>query len=243
MDNPSAPPPLPADVAPAKTSGMAIASFVLGLIGILTCGITFLISAPVGLVLGIIAMGKIGKSQGELKGKGLALAGVIMSAVTFLMIPIIAAMMLPALASAHDKAREINCINSEKQLALAILMYSGDHTNHFPVAAKWCDAIQPMVRGKKTFKSEAANPSSRCDYAFNANLDGIDTSSVKHPAETVLLFESDAGWNASGGSELFPAHSRYGSGSRNVFIIAFVDGHVEAVTPTRANSLVWDPNQ
>jgi len=241
MNDQFAPPPLPT-AAPAKTSGMAVTSLVLGILGIATCGITVLLSAPIGLVLGIVAMNKIGKSEGQLKGKGLALAGIITSGAAFLLIPIFAAMLLPALAQAKQKAQEINCMNNEKQLALAVMIYSGDHTNHFPAAATWCDDIQNEVGGNKNvFRCPAANSTSRCDYAFNAKLDGIDAGSISRPSETVLIFESDAGWNASGGTELFPARSRYGGGTGQAFIVAFADGHVEAVTSARLNSLRWDP--
>jgi hypothetical protein len=54
--SPGAPPPLPAAQAALKTSGMAIASLVLGVLGI--CGIT----ALVGLILGIISLVKINRS-------------------------------------------------------------------------------------------------------------------------------------------------------------------------------------
>ncbi len=63
----STPPPLPAGTAgiPARTSGLAITSLVLGILGMVTCGITVLLSAPVGLILGIVAMNRIGTSSGK----------------------------------------------------------------------------------------------------------------------------------------------------------------------------------
>ncbi len=66
-----APPHLPAaaSAAPVKTSGMAISSLVLGILGMFTCGITALI----GLILGIIAMVKVKNSGGKLGGDGIAL--------------------------------------------------------------------------------------------------------------------------------------------------------------------------
>src|ERR1700712_1836850 len=75
----SAAPPMPAKPATttAKTSGMAIASLVLGILGVFSCGLTALI----GLVLGFISMGKIKKSGGQLGGSGIALAGTIVSAI------------------------------------------------------------------------------------------------------------------------------------------------------------------
>ena len=242
--NAESPPPSLPETALGKTSGMAVTSLVLGILGIATCGITAVLSAPIGLILGIVAMIKIGKSEGQLKGNGLALAGVIMSGMTIVLIPIFLAMMLPALAAAKQKAFEIQCINNEKQLAMAMLVYSSSHENHLPAAATWCDDIKDkVVNPQITFKCLAANSSSRCDYAFNSKLDGIAVSSIHHPGETVLIFESDGGWNASGGPELFPSHARHGHGSSQLFIVAFTDGHVEEVTPARLGSLDWDPNQ
>jgi Domain of unknown function (DUF4190)/GYF domain 2 len=235
----STPPPLPAGAAatPAKTSGMAITSLVLGILGIATCGLTVLLSAPVGLILGIVAMNKIGKNPGQLRGKGLALAGIIMSSLTFLLIPIFAALLLPAFAAARQKAQEINCLNNEKQLALAIRVYSSDNTNHFPPAVTWCDAIKTSVGSETVFKCPAANASSRCDYAFNAKLDGLDEGNID--PQTVMIFESDAGWNASGGKESMIAHARHEHG--RVFIVAFADGRVQEVPESRIGTLRWDP--
>ena len=225
--------PATAPAAPARMSGMAVTSLVLGILGIATCGITALLSAPIGLILGAVAMRKIGKSQGQLRGRGLALAGIITSGVTIVLIPIFAALMLPALASAKQKAQEINCVSNEKQLALAMIIYSSGHTNQFPDAINWCDAIGDPQRN---LKCPAADSSSRCDYAFNSKLGGLGLGKVN--PQTVMIFESDGGWNANGGPELLPAKSRH---LRKFYVVAFVDGHVETVTQSRLNRLRWDP--
>ncbi len=73
-----------------KTSGLAIASLVLGIIGL--CSI---ITAPIGLIVGIIALTKISGSEGQIGGKGLALAGTITSGIATAMIPIYAAIAIP----------------------------------------------------------------------------------------------------------------------------------------------------
>ena len=215
---------------------MAVTSLVLGILGLFSCGIT----ALVGLILGIIAMVRIKNSQGSLKGNGLALSGTIVSGIFLLMLPILAAMLLPALASAKQKAMEVKCITNEKQLAVALIIYSNDNTNHFPAAAKWCDAIKEEIGGQEqVFKCPNSNPDSRCDYAFNSKLDGLPVSAVSHPATTVLIFESDAGWNATGGRESLTAVPRHVRGK--FCVVAFADGHVEAVTQSRLNTLRWDP--
>jgi prepilin-type processing-associated H-X9-DG protein len=163
------------------------------------------------------------------------LAGTIVSGIFLLMIPVFAAMMLPALAAAKQKAQEINCVSNEKQLVLAIRIYSGDNKDKFPPAATWCDAIQSAVGSPKPFQCPASNSSSRCDYAFNAKLDGMDESKIN--PQTVMIFESTGGWNAHGGSELMigkPRHAR-------MFVVAFADGSVQMVNQSRLNTLRWDP--
>jgi hypothetical protein len=70
------PPSAAVPAAPAQTSGKAIASLVLGLSGLL-CGI----AAIVGLIFGIVALNDIKKSGGRLEGRGLATAGIVVSAV------------------------------------------------------------------------------------------------------------------------------------------------------------------
>jgi prepilin-type processing-associated H-X9-DG protein len=228
----SAPPlPVTPPAIATKTSGLAVTSLVLGALGMFTCGLTALF----GLIVGIIAVVKVKNSGGKLGGNGLALAGIIVSAVFLFMIPIFAAMLLPALAAAKQKAQEINCVNNEKQLALAVRIYSGDHKDQLPPAATWCDSIKTSVGSEKVFQCAAANSGSRCDYAFNAKLDGLDESKVN--PQTVEIFESDAGWNASGGPELMIGKPRHAG----MFVVAFADGSVQQLRESQLNTLRWDP--
>jgi prepilin-type N-terminal cleavage/methylation domain-containing protein/prepilin-type processing-associated H-X9-DG protein len=52
--------------------------------------------------------------------------------VVIAIIAILAAMLLPALARAKEKARRTSCGNNLKQTALGILMYVDDHDNYLP---------------------------------------------------------------------------------------------------------------
>ncbi|MCX7917753.1 MAG: type II secretion system GspH family protein, partial [bacterium] len=47
-------------------------------------------------------------------------------------IAILAAMLLPALSQAREKARQAVCLNNLKQLGLAMLMYTQDNDEYFP---------------------------------------------------------------------------------------------------------------
>jgi prepilin-type processing-associated H-X9-DG protein len=227
------PPGLGASAPQARTSRLAIASLVLGILGLFTCGVT----ALVGLILGIVSMVKINKSNGALGGRGLALAGTIVSAVFLLLIPVQAALLLPALARAKSKAQTVQCMNNMKQLALGLRMYADDNNDQLPQGANWCDAIQPYLGGGQPFKCFDGDPSQRAHYAFNANLAGMKLSKIQSPAQTVLVFEIKGGWNVSGGSELLPQKPRHAGAVG----LAFADGHSEIAMPQRLQTMRWEP--
>ena len=236
-----APPPLFAAPAETKTSGLAITSLVLGILGI--CGIT----ALVGLIMGVVALVKINRSGGRLQGQGLAIAGICVSAFMLLVsIPFVAGLTLPALARARHRAQvisqstpqqrmqTIHCVNNMKQLGLAVRVYSVDHNDQLPPAATWCDAIQSNVGSPSVFQCPS-EPGRRCAYAFNAKLDGKKVSEID--PQTVVLFESDAGWNGTGGADSLKPH-KHSTGRVNV---ALADGAVMQIQLSQLGTLRWDP--
>jgi prepilin-type processing-associated H-X9-DG protein len=224
------PPPIPV-AAPKlvpKMSGLAIASLVLGVLGLFSFGLT----AVVGLVLGIVAMVKVNGSQGRLKGSGLAVAGVCVSGFMLLLLPLTAAMLLPALARAKQKAQGINCMTNVKQLNLCLIMYATDHGNRLPPGNQWCDLIKPYTGGSTAmFHCPAQPQSGQCSYALNAALAGEPFDRLGNPANVPLLYSSAEGWNQCiSGAEALP--HQHG----NAFAVGFADGHVEIIRPERFHS-------
>ncbi len=108
-----------------RTSGTAIASLVCGLVGFITCGLAGL----VGLILGIVSLGQIRQRPAELQGKGLAIAGIVVSSASLLSIVVFAvtvAMLMPALSSAHYEARKVMGMADLQNIGVAIAMYEHD---------------------------------------------------------------------------------------------------------------------
>lgn len=50
-------------------------------------------------------------------------------------IAILAALLLPALAAAKEKARNISCVSNQKQIGLALHLYTDDYNDFFPIAS------------------------------------------------------------------------------------------------------------
>ncbi len=57
--------------------------------------------------------------------------------VVIAIIAILAAMLLPALNTARDKARLIKCVSNQKQIGLLVSQYLNDANEEFPVTANW----------------------------------------------------------------------------------------------------------
>ncbi len=116
-------------VVAGKTSGLAIASLVLGACGIL-CG--FIVTVP-GIILGIVGLRQINRSAGQVTGRGLAIAGIALSsAFLVLQLIVLPVLLMPALGRARVHARSAACKNNLKQIGLAVHMYAADHAEEFP---------------------------------------------------------------------------------------------------------------
>jgi len=106
----------------SKTSALAIASLVCGVLGL-----CLLLPSLFGGIFGIIALIKINKSNGTLKGSGFAIAGLATSALSIVTVGILASMLLPALARAKAKANRIKCVNNLGSVGRSYLSFTYDN--------------------------------------------------------------------------------------------------------------------
>jgi hypothetical protein len=91
------------------------------------------VTSLAGLVIGIIALGKIKQSNGRLSGKSLANAGIGVSAVVAIAgLAIAGAVLVPAAAKTRAYAQTEQCMGNLKKIGLAACLWSNDHDDTFP---------------------------------------------------------------------------------------------------------------
>lgn len=150
--------------APANPprKGLAIASLVLGIISVPTLGLIF-VGAIVGIVLGIVALSKAKSNPTQYAGKGLAIAGIIISSLSLLIaVPgFIAAIAIPNLLKSQQEAHEAAALNEVMTIGKAQVLYSltkghGKFTNLGTLGAEGLidSTLASGQKGEYLFSSE-----------------------------------------------------------------------------------------
>lgn len=103
-------------------------------------------------------------------------------------------------AFSHTKGLRLRlkCVDNLRKLEIAMQVYADENNRKYPTSDKWCDLLirGEYVKNKKTFRCPS-HIKDRCSYAINPN------ATPDSPPDTVLIFETQGGWNQAGGPEIF----------------------------------------
>ena len=162
------------------TSGKAIASLILGLVSIV--GMCF--TGIPGLILGIMGLGDINRSQGRVGGKGLAIVGIVFSSLgtIWTIIVLLIAMLFPAVQAVRQAARKTMSENNIRQLSLAMLNYESKNQK-FPLQNRnglsWRVHVLPYIEEGNLY--ERFNLDEPWDSPHNIQLLGEMPSTFECP--------------------------------------------------------------
>jgi prepilin-type N-terminal cleavage/methylation domain-containing protein/prepilin-type processing-associated H-X9-DG protein len=138
--------------------------------------------------------------------------------VVIAIIAILAAILFPVFAQARAKARQAMCLSNLKQVGLALLQYTQDYDERYPMAFygrlaaentfAWPELAQPYVKNTQVFRcpdnsQSTGNPPGMAfpvTYAYNYYIGGNNNpnggvlnkalSEVEKPAQTVMAVDS-----------------------------------------------------
>jgi len=195
---------------PSRMSGFAIASLVLSFFGI---------AAIPGLICGIIALRQIRRSGSQLMGRGVAIAGIVVSCVSVFLVASLVPVFMAAREAAHSRA----CVENLKQISTATLMYTEDWDDNLPRSSNWVSATNSYIKNVRVYHC-ATDTSGypTLSYAYNEQLSGLRTKLVREPGNVIMQFDASSGWGAA--RDTSPIDFRHGGGDHAT--IAFADGHV-----------------
>jgi prepilin-type N-terminal cleavage/methylation domain-containing protein/prepilin-type processing-associated H-X9-DG protein len=176
--------------------------------------------------------------------------------VVIAIIGILAAMLLPALNSARDRAKTISCVSNLKQLGLAITLYADDYDNYMPQAytldglswqdrlVKYLKQIQGVIgtadyewrRNQHVFFCPASNlnfihmgPGNPDTYAYRSY--GVSLEFMPSAETCVKLYRMSSVDQPSDKALVFDYNDlKPGSGSGTPSDVNTVDGSVAQLT-------------
>jgi type IV pilus assembly protein PilA len=170
--------PPPAFAKPPETSRKAIGSFI--------CGFFFWIfpAAVAGIILGHLSLSEIQKAGGRLKGRGMAVGGLVMGyggVVAIPLILILAAIAIPNLLRSRMAANEASAVGSLRTMEVAAVSYASTYSNGFP------PTLDAMGAAESGAESGTESGVANCDHA--QLLDGSLASGQKSGYTFVYFME------------------------------------------------------
>ena len=135
-------------------NGFAIASLICGILGCTGIG------GLLAIIFGILGINKASR-QPEVGGKGMAIAGIVLGAVMFLMAcPM--SILLPSLNRARETANRVKCASNLRSIGQAIHMYAAQNSGQLPTNLR---QLGPTLNQTTVMVCPSTDDSAASDWA------------------------------------------------------------------------------
>jgi prepilin-type processing-associated H-X9-DG protein len=144
-----------------------------------------------------------------------------------LIIAILAAILFPVFAKAREKARQTQCLNNQKQIVTALLMYAQDHEELLPTSDTVWGSIS-MDSGVlicPTLGTKIKN-----GYVYSSVLSGKALGEIETPVNEIAVADGAATGASAIANVASLAKDFDTARHQGAMNAAFLDGHVERTT-------------
>jgi prepilin-type N-terminal cleavage/methylation domain-containing protein/prepilin-type processing-associated H-X9-DG protein len=162
--------------------------------------------------------------------------------VVIAIIAILAAILFPVFAKAREKARQSSCLNNQRQIAVAILMWAQDHDETLPDSSSvWPEInvdrniLMCPTKGKKVANA----------YVYSNDVSSMALGELPSPDVTLLTADGQHAATSTTPptyDNVAYSYADFDLRHSNRMVATFVDGHVEAVNnhlPVMDGMVLW----
>ncbi len=152
--------------------------------------------------------------------------------VVIAIIAILAAILFPVFAKAREKARQTACLNNQKQIVTALLMYAQDNNELLPSTATIWGSIG-LDRGVlicPTAGTKIAN-----GYDYDSLVAGVALGEIKTPENTAMTMDGVSTTATGQDANAFYGSANIDKRHGGKAIFSFADGHAETLSAWKYN--------
>ena len=196
---PTMPPPYAGGMPYApQTSGLAVASMILGILGLFALGLT---SLP-AVICGHVSLSQIKRSAGRLGGQGMAIAGLVtgylsMALFALVIVGVLAGIALPVFSTVQERGKEVKSLAMAKQIGLGCKLYAADNNGKFPKTLE--ELVPDFLSDKHLFVCPLDRTQSPMGYDYFGGTDDdphrvlLQSKATTHDGKRVVIHVDNSG--------------------------------------------------
>jgi prepilin-type processing-associated H-X9-DG protein len=174
--------------AAAGSNGLAVASLVCAILGLCVP----VIPGVIAIVTGILGLKRANDPRGS--GRGLAIAGISIGAVSILLSTCMVSILLPSLNRAREMANRVKCAANMRQIGVELQMYASSNAGQYPpdldtLLAK-SNTLTPSVFACPSSSDTAAPSNNQLSAGGHLSYVYFPDLTNSSPANRLVLYEN-----------------------------------------------------